>query len=178
MAADQLDMEAIYELMSRFEQSGIGEMKLSMKEFSVEIKKPEENTPTIIYRDADPSLYLNETYSEQTRQGMSLSPASVKAGGAAEDPMSEMPELSADTGDGDFIRSPVVGTFYEAPGEGEAPFVRVGDTVKRGQTVCIVEAMKMMNEIGAEYDCVIEEVMCHNADAVGYKEKLFRVRKR
>jgi acetyl-CoA carboxylase biotin carboxyl carrier protein len=76
-----------------------------------------------------------------------------------------------------FITSPIVGTFYSAPAPDAPAFVRVGDQVKNGQTVCILEAMKLMNEIQAEYDCEIEAVLVSNEQKVEYGQPLFRVKK-
>lgn len=77
---------------------------------------------------------------------------------------------------GDCIRSPMVGTFYAAPAENAEPFVRPGDRVKRGDTLCIIEAMKLMNEIPAERDGVIEAVCAENGQIVDYGTPLFRIR--
>lgn len=77
---------------------------------------------------------------------------------------------------GDCIRSPMVGTFYAAPAENAEPFVRPGDRVKRGDTLCIIEAMKLMNEIPAERDGVIEAVCAENGQVVDYGTPLFRIR--
>lgn len=76
-----------------------------------------------------------------------------------------------------FIVSPIVGTFYSAPAPDAPAFVKVGDTVKNGQTVCILEAMKLMNEIQSEFDCEIEAVLVSNEQKVEYGQPLFRVRK-
>ena len=76
-----------------------------------------------------------------------------------------------------FIVSPIVGTFYSAAAPDVPAFVKVGDTVKNGQTVCISEAMKLMNEIQAEFDCEIEAVLVSNEQKVEYGQPLFRVRK-
>lgn len=84
-------------------------------------------------------------------------------------------EGGAKTG-GKFVLSPLVGTFYAAPAEDAEPFVAVGDTVKKGQTLAIVEAMKLMNEIESEYDGVIEEVLVENGRPVEYNQPLFRLR--
>jgi acetyl-CoA carboxylase biotin carboxyl carrier protein len=73
------------------------------------------------------------------------------------------------------IRSPMVGTFYAAPEPGAEPYVRVGQRVTAGQTVCIVEAMKIMNEIEAEFGGVIREVSVEDATPVEYGQVLFRV---
>ncbi len=77
----------------------------------------------------------------------------------------------------DFITSPMVGTFYRSPSPGAAPYVSVGDTIKKGQTIGIVEAMKIMNEIEAEFDCKIIEIEVNDAQPVEYGTKLVMVEK-
>lgn len=74
------------------------------------------------------------------------------------------------------LRSPIVGTFYTSPSPDADPYVRVGDRVKRGQVLCIVEAMKLMNEIESDEDGVIEQIFPKNAQPVEYGEPLFSVR--
>lgn len=76
-----------------------------------------------------------------------------------------------------FITSPIVGTFYSASAPDVPAYVRVGDRVKRGQTVCILEAMKLMNEIQCEWDCEIEAVLVSNEQKVEYGQPLFRVKR-
>ena len=76
-----------------------------------------------------------------------------------------------------FITSPIVGTFYSAPAPDAPAFVKVGDQVKNGQTVCILEAMKLMNEIQSEFDCEIEAVLVSNEQKVEYGQPLFRVKR-
>jgi acetyl-CoA carboxylase biotin carboxyl carrier protein len=73
------------------------------------------------------------------------------------------------------IPSPMVGTFYRAPAPGEPPFVEVGDRVRSGQTVCIIEAMKLMNEIEAEVSGQVIEILVHNGEPVEYGQPLMRV---
>jgi len=77
----------------------------------------------------------------------------------------------------DYITSPFVGTFYTAPRPDAPTFVNIGETVSAGRTVCIVEAMKLFNEIEAEFGCVIEEVLVGNQQPVEFGTKLFRVRR-
>ncbi|HPO31198.1 MAG TPA: acetyl-CoA carboxylase biotin carboxyl carrier protein, partial [Candidatus Hydrogenedentes bacterium] len=74
------------------------------------------------------------------------------------------------------IDSPMVGTFYDAPGPGEPPFVQPGDTVDAGQVVCIVEAMKIMNEVTAKVPAIVEQVLVRNGEPVEYGQPLFAVR--
>ena len=73
------------------------------------------------------------------------------------------------------VKSPLVGTFYAAPAEDAAPFVSVGDLVKKGQTLAIVEAMKLMNEIESDFDGKVAEVYVENGQAVEYGQPLFRI---
>lgn len=75
--------------------------------------------------------------------------------------------------EGKTVTSPLVGTIYMAPAEGEAPFVAVGDVVKKGQVLAIVEAMKLMNEIESEYDGVIKEICVNNEETVEFGQVLF-----
>ena len=79
--------------------------------------------------------------------------------------------------EGEYIKAPLVGTFYTAAGPDAAPFVQVGDKVEKGQTVCILEAMKAMSEIPAPMDCVIEEVLLDNGSLAAFDAPLFRVRR-
>ena len=74
---------------------------------------------------------------------------------------------------GKIVKSPLVGTFYVAPSEDADPYVRVGDTVKKGQTLAIVEAMKLMNEIESDFDGVVTEVLVQNGEPVEYGQPLF-----
>lgn len=76
---------------------------------------------------------------------------------------------------GETINAPLVGTFYAASAPGKPVFAAVGDTVKQGQTVCLIEAMKMMSEVPAPFDCVIEEVLIADGELAAFGAPLFRV---
>ena len=76
---------------------------------------------------------------------------------------------------GRLIKSPLVGTFYVAPSEEAEPFVEAGASVKKGQTIAIVEAMKLMNDIESEFDGTVAEVLVANGEAVEYGQPLFRI---
>ena len=77
--------------------------------------------------------------------------------------------------EGMIVKSPLVGTFYAAPAEDADPFVSVGDQVKKGQTLAIVEAMKLMNEIESDFDGKVAEIYVENGQAVEYGQPLFRI---
>ena len=87
----------------------------------------------------------------------------------------QQPEQITEEKGGNIVKSPLVGTFYAAPSEDAQPFVKVGDTVKKGQTLAIVEAMKLMNEIESEFDGVVTEILVENEDNVEYGQPLFRI---
>ncbi len=97
-------------------------------------------------------------------------PAAPAAGAGAEAPRAEPPRAR-----GIEIKSPMVGTFYASAEPGAKPYANVGQRVSKGQVVCIIEAMKIMNEIESEYDGVVTEVVAENAHAVEYGQVLFRV---
>ena len=78
--------------------------------------------------------------------------------------------------EGPVVTAPLVGTFYAAPAPGEAPYVQAGDRVRKGQTLCLMEAMKMMSEIPAPCDCIIEAVLKVDGELAAFKEPLFRYR--
>lgn len=111
-------------------------------------------------------------------------PPVVVAGGgfsqaapAFQDTMPKGQEAAEEEEEKLFITSPIVGTFYSASAPDVPAYVRVGDRVKRGQTVCILEAMKLMNEIQCEWDCEIEAVLVSNEQKVEYGQPLFRVKR-
>ena len=79
--------------------------------------------------------------------------------------------------EGEIITSPMVGTFYQAPSPDSPPYVKVGDKVKKGQTLCIIEAMKIMNELEAEFDCEIVEILVEDGQPVEFDTPLFRVKR-
>lgn len=85
--------------------------------------------------------------------------------------------LAAESTDYISVKSPIVGLFYAAPAENADPYISLGDKVKQGQTLCIVEAMKLMNEISAECDGTIEKICVTNGQMVEYGTELFRIKR-
>ena len=88
---------------------------------------------------------------------------------------SDIVQQKSDEPEGQIVKSPLVGTFYAAPSEDAEPFVSVGDSVKKGQTLGIVEAMKQMNNIESEYDGTVTEILVKNGQNVEYNQPLFRI---
>ena len=138
------------------------------------IKLVEESSLTeFTYKDTDVKISMSKLDNPPVIAGGATP---VLAPAAATAPATEA-AAEAEEEDEDFITSPIVGTFYSAAAPDIPAFVRVGDHVKSGQTVCILEAMKLMNEIQAEYDCEIEAVLVSNEQKVEYGQPLFRVKK-
>ena len=138
--------QELYDLMDRFEGSTLQSMKLSTGDFKIEL------TRACAAPAAAPAA------------------APVAAPAAAPAPTAEKKE------EGPVIKAPLVGTFYAAPAPDQPPFVAVGDRVSKGQTLCLMEAMKMMSEIPAPCDCIIEAVLKENGELASFQEPLFRYR--
>ena len=110
--------------------------------------------------------------------------AAQYSAGAQYSPLSEAPAFEAKPQAAQYyaaanlesVKSPTVGIFYAAPAENADPYVKAGDTVHKGDVLCIIEAMKLMNEVLAEKDGVIEEICAQNGQVVEYGTELFRIR--
>lgn len=160
-------------------------MTMKIDEIVTLIKAVSENGVTHFqYEDDNNSLRIDKKekkYIVQTAPGqelLTMSPgmpeSSYVTAPAALTPAQSpaVPEISSDK----VVSSPLVGTFYSAASPDDEPFVKVGDTVKKGQVLGIIEAMKLMNEIESEYDGVVEAVLVNNEDVVEYGQPLFRLK--
>lgn len=146
-----MELESIYALMERFERSSISGLELEQNGTRLKLEKA---------------------------VAVAAAPAAVAAPVAAPAPAAAPAAgQPAQAEEGEYIKAPLVGTFYTAAGPDAAPFVQVGDKVQKGQTVCILEAMKAMSEIPAPMDCVIEEVLLDNGSLAAFDAPLFRVRR-
>ena len=144
-----MDLRKLKTLIDLVAESGISELEVTEGDGKVRIVK-------------QPPQVLAAPMAMPQLQAMPAAGAAPAAADAA-------PQLPA----GHVVTSPMVGTFYRAPSPGAAPFVNVGDTVKEGQTVCIIEAMKLLNEIECDKAGVIKEILVENGQAVEYGQPLF-----
>ena len=160
-----MNLEEIAGLVKILEESSQTQLKLQEGEFKISLSKL-DNPPAA----PAPAPFM---------PAMGLAGMAPAAGAslAADTSAAAAKEQSSEDDDEAYIVSPIVGTFYSAPAPDAPAFVKVGDHVKDGQTVCILEAMKLMNEIQAEFDCEIEAVLVSNEQKVEYGQPLFRVRK-
>jgi len=158
-----MKLDEIKELARIFGKSKLDKMKIKMKDFELEMEKGATVTAT----PAPAATAVTAPAPAAATQ----SPAQPAA---AESPAAEAKPA---TPKGEIITSPMVGTFYASPSPDAPPFVQAGDKVKAGQTLCILEAMKIMNELDAEYDCEILEILVEDGEAVEYDKPLFVVKK-
>jgi acetyl-CoA carboxylase biotin carboxyl carrier protein len=141
----------------------------------------ESNISGFQYEDGDTRIVI--ATGENTLPGLGGDSNKAMAGKVSENSETVMSEVSVskatqqekNTVTGNIIKSPLVGTFYTAPAEDAEAFVQVGDRVKKGQTLAIVEAMKLMNDIESEYEGVVSEVFVKNGDMVEYGQPLFAI---
>lgn len=151
-----MDMKQIKTLLQEFDASTLSKLKITQDAFSIEFEK---NTGAV----AAPVVMAAPIVA---------APAAVPAAALSETSSAAAPVVS-----GDMILSPMVGTYYAAPSPDSAPFVKVGDRVKKGQVIAVLEAMKIMNELEAEFDCKILSVLVSDAQSVEYDMPLFAVEK-
>jgi len=134
-----------------------------------------EDLDELEVREGEFSLRLKRSKKRRgIEQDMRSAPESA-AGAPAKDTESKHPAKEPEPEGVDVIVSPLAGTFYRAKAPGAPPFVNVGESVKKGQTLCILEAMKLMNELEAEKDCKIVEILIEDAQTVNEGQALFKI---
>lgn len=143
---DTLPLDEVRRLVDLLKESGIGEIQVRQGEFEVTVKA----RPEVSEARFSPVAQAREIVVEE--------------------------EVSAQDDGLHAVLSPLVGTFFRSPGPGEGAYVEVGDRVVAGQTLCIVEAMKLMNEIPADVDGEVVEVLAENSGGVQYGQPLFHLR--
>ena len=164
--AMKLDHEDLNRLIEKISTSDIQEFLLEGEDFKLEIKR------NLFEQNQNPkNLVSNSSFERQAIANQK----SIDNPTKANEP--EPPQISP-PGRSDLteITSPMVGTFYRAAAPGEEPFVEVGNNVKVGQTICILEAMKLMNEIESEVDAEIVEILVENGTPVEFGQVLMRVK--
>ena len=152
-----MDIRKVKKLIELLEESGIDELEIKEGEESVRISR----------HSKQPAYAPQPVYAQ--------APAPVAAPVAAAAPSADAAPAAAPKLNGTVARSPMVGTFYRAASPTSANFVEVGQTVKKGDILCIVEAMKMMNHIEAEASGVIESILVENSQPVEYDQPLFTI---
>ena len=158
-----MEFDEINRILDIVREHDLSEFELEREGFKIRVKKG--------------SVHGAESYVAPVVQHVPVSaaPPPVPAAPPLEAVPSPLPPAS-DEVDFAIVKSPIVGTFFRATEPGAAPFVDVGNTVKKGQVLCIIEAMKLMNEIESEYDGEIAKVYVENGQPVQYGERLFAIK--
>ena len=160
-----VDLPEVERLLEFMGKHGLEEFEYELDSFRIRLKKASANSGTPVIR----ALAAPEIIVAAATAGNASAAAGAAATGGRE------PSGDAGREDLHIIKSPIVGTFYAAPTPGASAFVRVGDQVKSGQVLCIIEAMKLMNEIEADADGEVTRIFVENGQPVEYGEPLFGI---
>ncbi|WP_372636863.1 acetyl-CoA carboxylase biotin carboxyl carrier protein [Fodinibius sp.] len=159
-----MDLKVIENLLELIAKSEVNEVSIEEGDFKIKVKKKadvEQPSMPVQYQMPAPAL-------QQPAGGQQPAPQQPAAGKKEGGDEEESDETS-----GEVVKSPIVGTFYRSPSPDDDPFVKVGDQVEEGQTICIVEAMKIMNEIESDYSGEIKKILVDDAEPVEYDQPLF-----
>jgi acetyl-CoA carboxylase biotin carboxyl carrier protein len=149
-----MNLEDIKELIKSVEDSSLTSFELKDKDFRLSLSKGATGVAVPAQVVAQP---VQQAVAQEVSQATTPAPATASS------------NLT--------INSPMVGTFYKAPSPDASPFVKEGDTVRKGQPLCILEAMKIMNEIDAEFDCKIIKILVDDSQAVEFDMPIFEIEK-
>ena len=152
-----MDLRKLKKLIDLVQESGIGEIEITEGEEKVRICRQPASSPQVL----------------MTAAPMQMPMAAAAAAPALATPAAEAPKPEEPTGH--TLKSPMVGTFYRAPSPGAPAFVEVGQAVTKGQTLCIIEAMKLLNEIESDVSGTIKSVLVENGQPVEYGQPLFLI---
>jgi len=155
-----MDLRKLKTLIDLVAESGISELEISEGEEKVKIVNHRTGQQQTVQQVYIPPSIPTQVAIDQDRGAAQQNPSPTP------DPVAEVPE-------GNLMKSPMVGTFYRAPNPESPDFVKVGDTVKVGQTLCIIEAMKLLNEIESEFNGVVKQILVENAQGVEFDQPLF-----
>ena len=163
-----MDIKEIQELIKFVSKSGVSEVEIESKGFKINIKTPPYK------RGGQTEVQIVQAAAPQQ-----ASPAAQPVAQAAPQPAAEAAtakaEAPADNGNYEEVKSPMIGTFYRSASPEKPPFVGVGDEVKKGDIICIIEAMKLFNEIEAEVSGKIVKVLADDSSPVEYDQPLFLI---
>ena len=165
--AMKLDHDDLNRLIEKISTSDIQEFSLEGEDFKLEIKRNVFDQNQVVN-----NLASNSSFDKQINANQKTINDNIPVVNQPEAPQVAPPGRSDLTE----ITSPMVGTFYRAAAPGEQPFVEVGNNVKVGQTICILEAMKLMNEIESEFNAEIVEILVENGTPVEFGQVLMRVK--
>lgn len=158
-----MDLKLVKKILDLISESEVDEVSIEEGDFKIKVKKTSDAPAQ------SPVHYqIPQQSQEAPRPQKQAEPETSTEAGKAD---------KAKSPDGEVVKSPIVGTFYESPSPDSDPFVKVGDTVEAGQTLCIIEAMKIMNEIEAEFSGTVQKILISDASPVEFDQPLFIIKK-
>ena len=167
-----MDVKEIQELIKFVSKSGVSEVEIESKGFKINIKTPPYK------RGGQPEVQILQAAPQQVApvaaQPLQAAPAAAPVVAEAATPQA-VESKADDSANYDDVKSPMIGTFYRSSSPDKPPFVGVGDEVKKGDIICIIEAMKLFNEIESEVDGKIVKVLVDDASPVEYDQPLFLI---
>ena len=163
--AMKLDHDDLNRLIDKISKSDFQEFSLEGEDFKLEIKRNLTVSPQVSQVLALPSENIDQNQGQANNETL----ASLQVQASSPMPPPGRSDLTE-------ITSPMVGTFYRASAPGEDPFVEIGSSISAGQTICILEAMKLMNEIESEYNGEIVEILVENGTPVEFGQVLMRIK--
>ena len=152
-----MNLDTIKQIVKVAKDEGVAELKVDTKDFKVEVRF---STGHVV------ATQVNQHVAPQTTQAPVAAPIAIPVGAS----IKVDPSLHV-------VKSPFVGTFYAAPGPGKSVYTKLGDKVKAGQALCVLEAMKIMNEIDADVDGEIVEICVENESLVEFDQPLFKIKR-
>lgn len=175
-----MDVKTIRKLLNLISESDVNEVQIEEGDFKIQVKKQ----PDVIrqeapqYQQPPASAYMMPP--QEGQQAAAVPPQSQQPAAQQQQPaqQNEQPQGGQQTEPAKetrTVKSPIVGTFYRAPSPDSDPYVQVGDQVKKGDTICIVEAMKIMNEIESEYEGKVAKILVEDASPVEFDQPLFEI---
>ena len=164
----RMTFDEIKQLLEMVREHELSEFELEREDFKIRVRRG--GGPVVAFQGAQSSELLANPAPAAPAPVPAAPPPASTAGIAPEEDDSEV-ELAV-------VKSPIVGTFYRAAEPDAAPFVQIGDSVRKSQVLCIIEAMKLMNEITSEYEGEVVKIYVENGQAVQYGERLFAIRSR
>lgn len=162
-----MDLNEIKKLLDLIAESEVNEVSIEEGDFKIKVKKNPD-----VKESSVPQMPMQYQVPAQPQQPQPAAQPQQQTGSGGDGDTS-----GGSDGDGqpsgEVVKSPIVGTFYRSPSPDDDPFVQVGDNVEKGETLCIVEAMKIMNEIESDYSGEVKKILVEDAEAVEFDQPLF-----
>lgn len=160
-----MDLKLVKNLLDLISDSDVNEVSIEEGDFKIKVKK-QSDAPAANLQYQMPA----QPQSQPQQAPQPTQPSAPQQKGSGEGEKEAQP-------DGEVVKSPIVGTFYESPSPDSDPFIKVGDKVNAGETLCIIEAMKIMNEIDAEFSGTVEKIIVNDGQPVEFDQPLFIIKK-